>query len=332
MLVAPRSRDWIARGARMALAARRPPTHSPAAVVRVSCVPHPSRSLSIRVSLSLPLSRAFSSDSASAPGSSSQNAGSSGSNAAGQQSSAHPHAPKATVPPPWSAPSRRDVPPLPLDRIAGEGIGTLFEVRPDPIAVTPFQKAKLKATWGVRYALFAAVSGVMVLCASVVAAYYVYNPEAEIRARTMRLLRADPLVHKLIGRDVKDMSTALMRPRDLMAWHAFPWLPFLSHPVSLQFVVQGKKSRAQILVQWQLHPKWHKDPNAQDNAKANSSDKNESKHPRKPGKHKPLTDNHRWECLYLSMESRGQGQIVLQDNRATVGHAVETPKHKIKEA
>lgn len=277
--------------------------------------------------------RAFSTDSNGAAGSSSQNAGTSGTNA-GHQSS--PHAPKATTPPPWSAPDRRDVPPLPLDRIAGEGIGTLFEVRPDPIAVTPFQKAKLKATWGVRYAFFAALSGLIVLCGTVIVAYYVYNPEAEIRQRTMKLLRADPLVHTLIGKDVKDMSHALMRPRDMMAWHERPWLPIFSHPVTMQFVVQGKKGRAQILVSYLLHPKWHKDPNAKPassdkNDKNDKSDKSESAFAPKRSKHnKPLTDNHRWELLYLSMESRGQGQIVLQDNRTTIGQAVEPAKHKAK--
>ena len=291
------------------------------------------------------LSRPFSSDSSSSAGSSSQNAGTSGTNA-GQSP---PHAPKATQPP-WSAPDRRDVPPIPLERIAGEGIGTLFEVRPDPIAVTPFQKAKLRATWGVRYAVVAAIVGTGVLCATVLAAYYLYNPEAEIRQRTMKVLRADPLVQRLLGKDVRDMSHALMQPRDMMAWHERPWLPFFSHPVTMQFVVQGKKGRAQILVSYLLHPKWHQDPHAQTTNgdhkeksdsdkgdKANKSDNNDNRDPNTPtflpksSKHrKPLTDNHRWELLYLSMESRGQGQIVLQDHRATVGQAKETPKHKDK--
>jgi len=116
----------------------------------------------------------------------------------------------------------------------------------------------------------------MTASAALMLEFYFFNPEAEVRERTTRLLQTQPHAMQLLGANFRDVTLQHAGSRGLQAHHHFPF--FGKHVVSCSYVLQGARGRAQV------HVEWNK-------------------------------DGDQWSLRYLRMDSGKFGSHVLQDRR-----------------
>jgi hypothetical protein len=171
------------------------------------------------------------------------------------------------------------------DEEGKSGAASLFEVEADaPLSSvkTRMGRARWRARLTGRYLVFGVLVLAMGASAALMVEYYFFNPEAEVRERTTRLLLTQPIALQVLGNHIRDVTLQHAGSRGLQAHHHFPYLG--RHVVSCHYVLQGTRGRAQVHVQW-------------------------------------LKDGDDWALQYLCLDSGKYGTHVLQDMRSGAASA-----------
>jgi hypothetical protein len=129
------------------------------------------------------------------------------------------------------------------------GGGGLFgEMEDDRVPTTRLGKVGHAGAVVWRYVVGGGLILAMSGAAMMLGVYYFANPEAEVRARTTKILQGDPTALKLIGPHLMDVTLRTKGSRAMQAFHRWPY--FGTHPVEMEYVLQGKNGRAFVMVQY----------------------------------------------------------------------------------
>jgi len=138
--------------------------------------------------------------------------------------------------------------------VGGKGsMGGLWDVEPDRVPHTRLGRFSLRIRQGGRLIFVVCLAATMVAAAGMLMVYYVYNPEAEVRARTIRLLRDDPTAQRVLGVPMTDITPQHLGSRALQANHRWPF--FGEHVIYMEMVVQGRYGRGHVYVEYNKNGK-----------------------------------------------------------------------------